>query len=478
MYLYSYYCKFIHGGIEIGDKKIDKCLYLESERNQGIHNIIIKKTTHGLTIQSNRRHYDLIFPKDKWNAFPSELKDFFVQEFGFISTATMPLIAEINNVMYNTPKPLFEDQVKEIILHQIPGIADDYDLDTNETMERFRNIHYSFATESITDAEAIANDGAIVLLSCGKDSLLTLGFARELDLEIKPIHINDTTTPYENNVSLNTVKKIQNQFNINIEVITNNIEKLNDFETWDKPPTCLGYSHMITGFCFLALPFLHNNGSMVLLGNQQNMNFSFQTKQNYIGYPSYDQTTVARHQQEKKLQHLNSTYRVMSLIEPLTDIAEMKILFSRYPTLAKYEFSCNCLYDTNQKRWCHSCNKCARLSLFLLAHGFDLKNVGLKAMLSQRFMKYYALFGLNPEVDRYEKSIQARDQQLLGFYLAYKNGVKGYLIDLFKKRFLTEAIAREDELRKTFFKIYKTDLPSNLKSRLHSIIKEELKDLQ
>lgn len=390
----------------------------------------------------------------------------------------MPLIAEIDNVKYNTPKPLFEDQVKEIILHQIPGIADDYDLDTQATIERFRNIKYSFAADSITDAEANAGDGAVILLSCGKDSLLTLGFAREIGLDVKPIHINDTTTPYENSVSLEIVKKIKKKVGVNIEVITNNIEKLNDFETWDKPPSCLGYSHMITGFCFLALPFLHNNGSMVLLGNQQNMNFSFKTKENYIGYPSYDQTTVARHQQEQKLQHLNSDYRVMSLIESLTDIAEMKILFSRYPTLAKYQFSCNCLYGTNQKRWCHSCNKCARLSLFLLAHGFDLKNVGLKAMLSRRFMRYYALFGLNSEIDRYEKSIQARDQQLLGFYLAYQNGARGYLIDLFKKRFLSEAIARDDELRKTFFKIYKTDLPSNIKTKLHSIIKEELKGLQ
>lgn len=478
MYLYSYYSKFIYGGIEIGDKKIDECLCLEIEKNKDIHNIVIKKTARGLAIHYKERQYQLVFPKDKWDAFPSKLKDFFTQEFGFISTATMPLIAEINTVAYNTPKPLFENQVKEIILHQIPGIADDYGLETLETMERFRNIQYSFGTESIADAEAIDTDGAVVLLSCGKDSLLTLGFARELDLDVRPIHINDTTTPYENSVSLQTVKKIQKQLDIHIDVVTNNIEKLNDFETWDKEPTCLGYSHMITGFCFLALPFLHNTGSMVLLGNQQNMNFSFQTKQNFIGYPSYDQTTDARHQQEKKLQHLNGNYRVLSLIEPLTDIAEMKILFSRYPELAKYEFSCNCLYDTNQKRWCHSCNKCARLSLFLLAHGFDLKTVELMPMLSRRFMKYYALFGLNPEVDRYEKSIQARDQQLLGFYLAYRNGTKGDLIDVFKKRFLSEAIAREDELRKTFFKIYKTDLPGNLKTKLHSIIKEELKDLQ
>jgi len=390
----------------------------------------------------------------------------------------MPLISEIDNLNYNTPKPLFEDEIKDIILHQIPGIADDYDLDTSQTIDRFKNINYQFTGQSNVDAVANAHEGAILLLSCGKDSLLTLGFARELDLDTTPIHVNDTTTPYENSVSLETVKKLKKNFDINIEIITNNIEKLNDFETWNKPPTCLGYSHMITGFCFLSLPFLHNNASMILLGNQQNMNFSFRTKQDYLSYPSYDQTTTAKRQQEKMLNHLNKQYRVLSLIEPLTDIAETKILFSRYPELAKYQFSCNCLYGSIEKRWCHACNKCARLSIFMLAHGFDVKSIGLRGMLSKRFKNYYTLFGMNPKIDRYEKSPEARDQQLLAFYMAYKNGTKGQLMDLFKRNFLSEAVTREDELRKKFFKIYKTDLPNTLQKKLHTILNEELKSIQ
>lgn len=409
---------------------------------------------------------------------PHRLKDFFMQEFGFLSTASMPLISEIEHLHYNTPPPLFEEKIKEIILHQIPGIGDDYDLDTQQTIQRFKNIHYQFTGISNIDAEANADDGAILLLSCGKDSLLTLGFARELGLTVTPIFINDTTTPFENRISLETIKKIIKTQDIHIEIITNNIEKLNDFEEWNKPPSCLGYSHMITGFCFLALPFLHNHASMVLLGNQQNMNFSFRTKQNYIGYASYDQTTTARHEQQKMLKYLNEQFQVLSLVESLTDIAEMKILFSRYPELAKYQFSCNCLYGSDEKRWCQTCNKCARLSIFMHAHDIDIKTVGMSSMLSRNFKKYYILFGMNPSIDRYEKSPEARDQQLLAFYLAYKNGVKGPLIDVFKRNFLSEAITREDELRKKFFRIYKTDLPNNLQIKLHAILKEELKDLQ
>jgi len=447
-------------------------------KTEDTQTIDIKKTKYGLAINLHNKKYNLIFPKNTWSTLPSQLTDFFTQEFSFISTATMPLISEINKLRYNTPQPIFENNIKEIILHQIPGIADDYDLDTQHTIHRFRNIRYSFIGPSIKDAFANAHDGAILLLSCGKDSLLSLGFAQELDLETTPIYINDTTTPYENRISIETIKKISKKHHINIQIITNNIEKLNDFENWNKSPTCLGYSHMITGFCFLAVPFLHNNASIVILGNQQNMNFSFKTKQDYIGYPSYDQTTTARCQQEKMIKHFNEQYRVISLVEPITDIAEIKILFSRYPELAKYQFSCNCLYGTDQKRWCHACNKCARLNIFMLAHGVNLKKIGLNSMLSKKFINYFILFGRNPKIDRYEKSPEARDQQLLAFYMAYKNGVKGQLIDMFKRNFLKEAVSREDELRKKFFKIYSTDLPNNLQIKLHSILKEELKDLR
>jgi len=470
--------KIVHGGIQIREKKTYTNLEHKRRKNKDVNKIVIKKTGRGLAVRFHDKTYDLVFPKNTWSLLPTKLKNLFAQEFGFISTATMPLVSDINNLTYNTPQPLFEKELKEIILHQIPGIADDYEYDTPQTIERFKTIQYSFERTQPVDAEASAHDGAVVLLSCGKDSLLTLGVARELGVDITPIHINDTTTPYENSFSLKTVKKIEKSSDINVHIITNNIEKLNDFETWNTSPTCLGYAHMITGFCFLALPFLHNNASMVLLGNQQNMNFSYRTKQGYIGFPSYDQTTTARHQQQKKLKLLNKHYRVLSLVEPLTDIAEVKILVSRYPELAKYQFSCNCLDGSNGKRWCHSCNKCARLCILMLAHGFDVKSIGLHSMLSRRFRDYYTLFGLNPEIDRYDKSTQARDQQLLAFYMAYTNGVTGQLMDLFKKMFLSEAVAREDELRDTFFKIYKTDLPGNLRTRLHGILKEELTDVQ
>jgi len=69
-----------------------------------------------------------------------------------------------------------------------------------------------------------------------------------------------------------------------------------------------------------------------------------------------------------------------------------------------------------------------------------------------------------------------RDEQLLAFYLAYKQGYKGELIDLFTKLYLKEAEKREKELREDYFGIHSTKtLPKELKDKLLNIYQEELK---
>ena len=87
--------------------------------------------------------------------------------------------------------------------------------------------------------------------------------------------------------------------------------------------------------------------------------------------------------------------------------------------------------------------------------------------------KYYSLFK-GKEVDCYEKSKQARDEQLLAFYLAYKQGVKGYLMNEFKKEFYEEAISKEDELYKEFLTAHESNLPKKINKQVMSIYKEEL----
>jgi len=171
------------------------------------------------------------------------------------------------------------------------------------------------------------------------------------------------------------------------------------------------------------------------------------------------------------------------LIEPLYEIAIMKILHYRYSEIGKYQMSCFAEEEpARTKRWCGVCSKCARIYIFLRALGISPRRVGFnQEMLSERKHHLYSLFqDGNGEVkdSTYDQSGLGRDEQLLAFYLAFKKGVKGALISEFQKKYLREARKREKELREKYFGTHTINtIPSELKGHLLRIYKEELQDL-
>jgi len=108
------------------------------------------------------------------------------------------------------------------------------------------------------------------------------------------------------------------------------------------------------------------------------------------------------------------------------------------------------------------------------AFGIDTKRIGLKKdLFNKSHKKLYSLFN-GAEVDMHERSIQAKMQQLLAFYLAYKRGEEGALIDRFKKDFLPLSQSKIKLLKKEFFRVYKTELPDNIKKKLTPLLKKLL----
>ncbi|MBN1157038.1 hypothetical protein JXA85_05445, partial [Candidatus Woesearchaeota archaeon] len=368
----------------------------------------------------------------------------------------------------------------EVVIKSIPHATEDYNESTDSVVKRFKRIEYFFYDNKVKSPRYRENlsEKAVIPFSCGKDSLLTLAVSNETGLNPAAVYINDTVSPSENRIKLEHTKKVCKEHNIPLVQIRNEVEQLNDFETWGKNETCLGYTHMLTGFSFISLPLMHfYNARYFIPGNEQDMNFSYVNKDGVKTYPSYDQTTIWMKKQDSMINKMIGG-KVISLIEPLTNPAIVKILNSRYPDFAKYEVSCDCLDASDEKRWCHNCSKCARLSLLMLAFGFDIGNVGLKRkLLDKKHKKLYTLFDGN-EVDCYEKSIESKEEQLLAFYMAYRNKTKGYLIDLFKERFLDTAKEKEDYLYKKFFKIYKSKtMTEKIEKKFISIYREELSGL-
>ncbi len=435
----------------------------------------------GLRVECEGKDYFLKYPKEIWRKYPNETKEVLIDNLIHLLTIDIPVVAsKVDTIKYNTSMPLFRSFFQHIVFYGIPPSIDDYKEETQTILKRSLNSRYLFKDSEVKrpSYEKIqTKEKALISISCGKDSLLTLGVAQELGLKPEGVYINDTVSPIENKTKLSYLKKISSEFKIKIYFVRNEIEQLVDYETWGEDETMLSYNHMMTGFCFISLPVAHHlKTKYLILGNQQDMNFRFLNKDGILTYPSYDQTSWWITQQDLMIKMMtNDCVKVFSLIEPLTNIAIMKILHKRYKKLGKYEFSCDCVQGSGHERWCCQCNKCARLYIFMKAFGFNPKNVGYtRNLLRKKYKKYYILFD-GEEIDIYEKSPEAKEQQLLAFYLAYKNGAKGELIDLFKKRFLEEAKAKEDTLIKKYLNIYKThNIPRNLRQDLYSIYREEL----
>ena len=442
-----------------------------------------KPTKEGISIQFRNKNYKLKYPQKIWKNYFD--KQNLIKNYVPLATISLPLMLNLKKIHYNIPESEFQNKYKELLLKDLPSSTFDNKQDAVKLTQKFRKIKFIFEKkeEKIKSGKKKLKNTkhrAIIPLSFGKDSLLTLSLAREIGLNPVSIYINDTITPKENKQKLILGKKFAKQFNQKHYMIENKIERLNDFDTWDKPETNFNYSHMITGFCLISLPFVqYYNSRYIILGNEQDMNFSFTGSQNLRAWPAYDQTSIWQEEQNKIIQKLtNNKTQVTSIIRPLTNIAIIKILYSRYPEKARYEFSCDCLNISLRRRWCHECNKCARHFLFMKAFGINTKKmIGLDGLFQKKHKKLYSLFD-GKEVDRYEQNIESKEQQLLAFLLASRQKARGYLIDYFKKNYMKEALAKENELRKKYFSLWPAKIPKELKNKVLSIYREELRDLR
>jgi len=392
----------------------------------------------GMEVKFKNKKFKLVYPERIWKSYPREIKNVLIDNLAHLLTINAPLVAGKKELKYNTSFPLFRSFFNNLVINSLPAAVEDYDIDTKEVIKEFLDINYEFKDFHIkmpyydTDLE----ERAIVLLSFGKDSLLSLAVCNEIELDPVSVYVNETVSPTEHKIKIKFGKKISEEFGLKFFVVKNEMEKLNDFEFWDKDESCIGYTHMVSGFCFIALPFTHHFKSKhIVVGNQQDLNFSFCNKDGFLTYPSFDQTRQWMKQQNIMMEILTSgKVGVTSVIEPLTIIAITRILHKRYKEFGKYQVSCDSLDASTEERWCHECSMCAKISILMKANGINTKLVGLRSnFLDKKHKELYCLFD-GKETDCYEKSKEAKEEQLLAFYLAYKNGQRGYLMDLFKKR--------------------------------------------
>jgi hypothetical protein len=447
-------------------------------------NLSIKKNNTGVLIRFRNEKLSVRYPENVWRNFPEGMKEFFMDNYLFLKSIHFPLILDENDISLNTAPPLLKSFFMTMQFMDIPNVSDFDGVRPENLFKKFYNSSFEFNVDQVKYPNSnfnINENSSVLSSSFGKDSLLSLAVSKELNLDTHPIWIEEKGAPIENSYKRKLIKKFKEEFGINVEKIRNETMLLHSYN-YLNVSTNKKYilSHLLTEYAFLLIPFLYNYGAEYLFfGNEQSCNETYMSKDGYRCFPVFDQSITWVGEIKKLLNIvLGKEIQVSSLIEPLHDMAIIKILHNRYPKFAKYQYSCFPDETTinNFKRWCCNCSKCARLYIIFKALNVNTKKVGFRnGMLSKSYMPYYSIFKKITDGSSYDISGVGRDEQLLAFYMAYKNKVKGELIDEFKKKFLSEVKEREDELFKKFFSIHKSEtLPKKIKRKVISIYKEEL----
>jgi len=459
--------------------------------------ISCKRTGTGFTLGVKNKEYPLSYPENIWAEFPNKSKEFMEDNLAYLMTAHLPTMLGNgdNSLNYSsTAAPFFKPMFDETLLYHLPAVAAMDGKSTAELIKNFLNLKTVFSDYEIKIPNEHAVDGnyddsaAVINFTFGKDSLLTYAVCHELKRDCTLSYVEEPDVPVEvaHNTSLG--KRFVKEFGARMMRISNGTAPLHNYQYWGLPKTEWGYGHLITEYCLEMLPLAHHfHAGNVMFGNEQSCNCTYLNSDGFISYPVYDQTSFWVQKMDAMMRSMTSGgVDVCSIVEPLHDLAIIKILHTRYKEFGKYQMSCfpDEHGDAGSSRWCHTCSKCARIYLYLNACGIDVRRAGMlrtKNMFEKKCKPFYrALFGGDPKVGEetmlgYDACGVSRDEQLLGFYLSYKNGAKGYLIGEFKKKHLREAVLREDELRKKFFVIHESiTIPPELKKEVLSIYREEL----
>ena len=444
-----------------------------------IYRKIIK---NGVEIKIKNKKIQLVYPTPIWEKFPRTLHKIFADTTAYLFTWQLPLINK-DTLVCHFSNSLLENLFFKILIYSIPmNIFDDNQLKTSELIKDFLNLNFLSQFKgnffsSFTSGKKIKaklKERAILLFSFGKESLLTYGLLKEMKIEPILIFIKEPLSQFENIHKKKLAKDFFNDFKDKVCFFPIDLGLLrqNTGMYW-------GWEIILSQYIFLLVPYLfYYQCKYLFLGNEQSCNFYLPDKEGFFINPVFEQSLKAMEILQNIPKQFFIKTLISSLVLPIHEIFITYILHYRYSNIGKYQMSCFSEEETAKRnRWCGQCEKCARIYIFLKALNINPKKVNFvkKNMLSLKKEKLYVLFNRNSVDSAYGSSGLGRDEQLLAFYLAYKNKVKGQLIDKFARLYLKEAKKKKHKLIKTYFNIFNNHylLPFFLKKKIIKIFIEE-----
>jgi hypothetical protein len=437
------------------------------------------------------KKFKVIYPDYLFRNIKRRTLDTIFSNYVYCTTSSLQIF--YRNMNFAFEKPYLKDFVDKTLVKDIPKLSRNMVRKIHELERNVDRSKMSFTKNEPKILDLVDKkqfkDGAVLSISFGKDSMLSYALLKELKIPTTLVNLH-LGLPVDGKSRQKVIERFNKNEKQNVVVVKDESEKIYAVENVSTNFRHISYTNGINAMSLMLLPFsIYNQYKYMVFGNERDLDGYFMFKEKRI-YPSCDQSVVYMREQIKKFkQFTNGAVQVMSVIKPVYDMAIYKILANRYPNLLQYMQSCEDGYD---QQWCENCDSCAKNFLYLAPFTDPRKTNLHRYMFDEASLPFYRLF--NSEIIKqklkttcdiddadscYGKITTVREQELLAFYLAYKKGYTGFLIDLFVKNYLSEAQRREKELRKRYFGVYNhTIIPANIKSRLMDIFREELSDIR
>ncbi|MEK7165904.1 MAG: hypothetical protein AAB874_03820 [Patescibacteria group bacterium] len=451
----------------------------------GVANINSRASDTGIEVKINDKLFRLHYPPSIWQRFPKTHRKILAQNIAFSTTFHLPyLYTSLKRLFYNIPVPLSEAFLFKGMSLSLPSTAimqtQKHKRITSDLLRRLYEVDYVFSNKK-TDIppynRTSFSDYVIMPFTFGKDSLLTFALAKDLGLTVFPVYISEPHLPYEEATKKLLSVPFKKEFKVKIAFLRNSLGLLREPYGW------FGWEMQLTQYSLMLLPYVYaKRAGYILFSNEQSCNETVIDEDGFRYNPVYEQSHSWLLQNSLMTSIIGgNSLSIGTILEPLHDLAIMKILHQRYPKIAKYQSSC----DLEEKpktdsRWCENCSKCARIYIYLLAHGVNPKTVGfMHNLLRDKYHHLFTVFA-SEHVRRfgYDQSEVGNDEQLLAFLMAYQKGYRGPVMTSFIRHYLAQTRKREKSLKQIYFGVHSAKtVPSNIRSRLLQIYRNELKEM-
>ncbi len=451
----------------------------------GVAKVAARVLDRGFLVKINDKTIRLRYPPSIWGRFPKTHQKILTQNMVFGLTFQLPyLYTTVRKMLYSMPVPLSESFFFKGLAMALPSTAimqsqKDQRV-TSNLLRKLYDIDYVFSSHKADIPpynRTSMSDRAIMPFTFGKDSLLTFALARELGIRVYPVYISEPYSPYEEVAKKLLSEPFRREFHTQINFLRNTLGVLREPSGW------FGWELQLTQYSLMLLPYVYaRRAGYILFSNEQSCDDTVMDEDGFRFNPVFEQSHGWLLQNSMMASVIGgNSLSIGSLLEPIHEIAIIKILHTRYPAIAKYQTSCDLPEKPKTEgRWCENCSKCGRMYIYLLAHGISPKTVGFKRdLLRSKYHHIYMIFSTSRIKEfGYDQSELGKNEQILAFYLAYKRGFRGPVMSTFVRKYLTYAKKHEKALRQNFFGIHSTrTIPQDIKAKVVRIFHQELDPL-